>query len=536
MLFTCVGCGGNKSSTTNNSTTDDQAQGSSDQQAAEVAEEDKYGGVLVTSLQGEPKSFNPDTVNDSYNFHISQNIFSRLVQMNLNEDIMPDLATDWEFSEDGMTLTFHLQEEALWHDGEPVTSEDVKWTFDTIISEKGYASSSLTEIESIECPDEHTVVFHLNTPSAALIATLSQYGAYILPKHVYEGTDWLTNPANMQPIGCGPFKFVSYESGSSVILEAFDGYFRGRPYLDQVIYRFIPDTNTAYQAFLNGELDNVGGGLPPGGIDKLAEDPNFKTLYHELSASLIYVAFNLDDENFSKPLVREAVALAINSEQIVEVALKGEGVPSKYYLPQAYEEYMNDDALLPEHNVEEARKCLEEAGYTLNDEGYYFECTLDIMNSGTYPDEAAVFVENMKEAGIKVNINSMEYAAWIDKVKDNRNFEFTLSGGQMSPDISICGRLLSSDSQSNVMGYNNPKVDELFVEGVRETNLEKRYEIYKEIQTYLAEDMPYVPIYDGSGRTITPAYVMGHPWTETSSIYYSSGCWAGTWLDKSQMN
>lgn len=115
----------------------------------------------------------------------------------------------------------------------------------------------------------------------------------------------------MEPIGCGPFKFVSYEPGSSVILEAFDDFFRGRPYPDQVIYRFIPDTNTAYQAFLNGELDNVGGGLPPEGIDKLAGDPNYKTLYLELSASLDYIAFNLDDKNFSKLLVRKAVALAI---------------------------------------------------------------------------------------------------------------------------------------------------------------------------------------------------------------------------------
>ena len=536
MLFTCAGCGGNKSSTTNNGTTDDQAQGSSDQQAAEVAEEDKYGGVFVTSLQGEPKSFNPDNVPDNYNFHISQNLFSRLVQMNIDEDIMPDLATDWEFSEDGKSLTFHLQEEALWHDGEPVTSEDVKLTFDTIISEKGYISNDLGNVESIECPDEHTVVFNLTTPSAVLLATLSQYGAYILPKHIYEGTDWMTNPANLEPIGSGPFKFVSFDPGSSIVIEAFEDYFRGRPYLDQVIYRIIPDSNTSYQAFLNGELDNVGGGLPPGALDKLAEDPNYKVLYYELSAGFDYLAFNFSDKNFSKPLVRKAVTLAINNPQIVEVALKGEGVPSQYYLPMAYEEFLNDDAMMPERDVEAAKACLEEAGYTQDADGYYFECTLDIDSSGTYPDIAAVVVENLKEAGIKVNLNSMEYAAWNDKVSGSRDFEFTLMGGQASPDISRCSRRVGTDGEQNYMGYSNPKVDELFAQGAMETDQEARYEIYKEIQVYLAEDIPYVPIYDFSGRTITPAYVMDHPWTEPSSIYYSSACWAGTWLDKSQMN
>ena len=547
MLFMCIGCGGNTNNAddaannggnaANSGQTQIAARGTAEgAQTSAGAGEDKDGGTFVTSLQGEPKSFNPDNVPDNYNFHISQNLFSRLVQMNIDEDIMPDLATDWAYSEDGMSLTFHLQEEAMWHDGEPVTSEDVKFTFDTIISEKGYISKDLADIESIECPDEHTVTFHLSQPNAVLVAIMSQYGSYILPKHIYEGTDWMTNPANLEPIGSGPFKFVSYEPGNSIVIEAFDDYFRGRPYLDQVIYRFIPDTNTAYQAFLNGELDNVGGGLPPGGIDSLVDDPDFKILTYELSSGFDYLAFNFSDENFSKPEVRQAVALSVNNPQIAEVALKGEGIASEYYLPMAYTECLNDDAKMPARDVEAAKALLEEAGYTQDADGYYFECTLDIYTYTTYSDIAAILVENLKEAGIKVNINSTEYAAWNDKVAGNHDFEFTLMGGQMSPDISVCSRRVTTGGEQNYMGYSNPKVDELFAQGKQATDQETRNEIYKEIQVYLAEDVPYVPIYDFSGRTVTPAYVMDHPWTSPSSIYYSSACWAGTWLDKSLMN
>ena len=543
LLCACVaGCGGNTNNTANNggqtangNQTEMQA-GDADQQSTEVAEEDKYGGTFVLNLKGDPKSFNPDGVADDYNFHISQNLYSRLVQMNINEEIMPDLATDWEFSEDGKTVTFHLQENALWHDGEPVTSEDVKFTFETIINEKGHASNGLTDVVSIEAPDEHTVVFNLANPSAMFISTLSWYGTYILPKHIYEGTDWLTNPANMQPIGSGPFKFVSYEPGSSIVFEAFDDYFRGRPYLDQVIYTIIPDTNTAYQAFLNGELDNLAGGFPAGAVDKLDGDPNYKILYSDITGGYDYLTFNFEDENFGKQEVREAVALAVDKDQIVEVALKGLGVPSQYYLPQAYAEYMNDDAKMPERDVEAARACLEAAGYTADENGIYFSCTLDFFTSGSNADIATIIVENLKEAGIDVSLNSMEYAAWNDKVKDGKNFEFTLLGGQQSPDISAAGQRLVTDGSMNFMNYSNPTVDELFAKGSMETDQEKRYEIYKEIQVYLAEDIPQVPLSDYKSKTAIPSYVMDHPWTEPSCIYYSSACWAGTWLDKSQMN
>lgn len=494
--------------------------------------EPKYGGTFVLNLSGDPKSFNPDGVSDDYNFHISQNLFSRLVHMNINQEILPDLATDWEYTNDGKTVTFHLQENAKWHDGEPVTSADVKWTYDTIISEKGHASSGLTDVISIEAPDEHTVVFNLENPSAMFISTLSWYGTYILPKHLYEGTDWLTNPVNMQPIGSGPFKFVSYEPGSSITFEAFEDYFRGRPYLDKLIYTIIPDTNTAYQAFLNGELDNLAGGFPAGAVDKLDGDPNYKMLYNDTSAGRDYLTFNFQDENFGKKEVREAVALAVNKEQIVEVALKGLGIPSYYYVPVAYTNYLNDDARMPERDVEKARQLLESAGYTADENGFYFSCTLDIFTSGSSPDIATILVENLKEAGINVSINSMEYAAWVDKVKDGQNFEFTLLGGQQSPDISAVSQRVGTGGSMNFTYYSNPQVDELFAQGSMETDQQARYDIYKEIQVYLAEDIPYVPLSDYKSKIAIPAYVMGHPWTEPSNIYYSSACWAGTWLDK----
>jgi ABC-type transport system substrate-binding protein len=488
----------------------------------------KYGGTFVLNLAGDPKSFNPDMVPDDYNFHISQNLHCRLVKMNLKNQIMPDLATSWEFSPDGKVATFHLAENALWHDGQPVTSADVKWTFEKIISEKAHASSGLVDVVSIETPDDYTAVFNLANTSAMFVSTLSWYGTYILPKHIYDGTDWLTNPANLEPIGCGSFKFVENTPGVSIVFEANDDYFYGRPYLDELIYQIIPDKNTAYQAFKNGELDNLAGGFPPAEVNSLDNNPNFKLLYNE-GGGRDYLTFNFEDEHFGKPEVRQAVALGVDKDQIIEVALKGMGIKSEYYIPFNFTDFVNDDAKCPERDVAKARQILEEAGYVLGTDGYYFTSTFDVFSSGSSPDIAEVVVQNLKEIGINLEINMQEYAAWQDKVRDNKNFSITLLGGQQAPDVSATGIRLVTNGSMNFMNYSNPKVDELYALGSAEVNLEKRISYYKEAQVYLSEDIPHVPLSEYKSKLAIPAYVMDHAWTLDAP---ASAEWTFTWFQK----
>ena len=153
---------------------------------------------------------NPNAADEPYGFSIYQNIYNRLVKYTNSFDIVPDLAESWEFSDDGMSLSFNLRKGVKWHDGKDFSSDDVKWTFDTIIKENGYAAASFANVNNITCPDKNTVVFNLSSPDSSLVSALSKLGVFIMPKHIYENTDWLTNNANINPIGTGPFVFKEW--------------------------------------------------------------------------------------------------------------------------------------------------------------------------------------------------------------------------------------------------------------------------------------------------------------------------------------
>ena len=166
---------------------------------------------------------------------VNHNVFNKLVTMNYDYEICPDLAKEWTISEDGLTYTFYLHEGVKWHDGVPFTSEDVKFTIEAVLENNGRMAAEWGAIEEVECPDENTVILHLSRPDSALLGFLAWYACQIIPKHIYEGTDWTTNPANQAPIGTGPFKFVAWNQGVSIELEANEDYFLGRPYVDKLV-------------------------------------------------------------------------------------------------------------------------------------------------------------------------------------------------------------------------------------------------------------------------------------------------------------
>ena len=270
--------------------------------------------VLIVNVTGDPQSFNPDMKSDDYAWPINQNIYIRLVKLNSDDQVIPDLAESWEFSDDGMKLTFHLKKDVKWHDGEPFSSEDVKWTFDKIRTE-GYQSNSFKQLSEITCPDENTVVFHLSEPNSGIVATIGWLGTFIMPKHIYDTPeyDWSTNPANFQPVGTGPFKFVSYEKSVAIRMERNEDYFKGAPYIDELIVSIIPDESTAFQAWQNGEVDDILGKAPSSEIAALKQDPNYN-VYQYVATGRVYLSFNLKEGPFADVRVRQAVDMALNCQ------------------------------------------------------------------------------------------------------------------------------------------------------------------------------------------------------------------------------
>ncbi|HJE20406.1 MAG TPA: ABC transporter substrate-binding protein [Aliicoccus persicus] len=471
------------------------------------------GGTIVVGIGADPMGYNPNAVGDDFGYYIYQNIFNRLMKLNNNQEIIPDLAKDYELSEDGLTLTFYLEEDVKWHDGEEFSSEDVKFTFDTIMEENGQASSSLSSVNEITTPDENTVSFNLNRKDSALLGNLSWYGIFIMPKHIYEGTDWITNPANRDPIGTGPFKFVEHNSGVNITLEKNEDYWGDVPYLDRVIYSVMPDSNTAIQALNNGELDILGVGPPFSEMEGFKSNPQFK-VGELIWPSRFQIAFNMEDDDFSDQRVRDAVAYGVDKDAIVEIALNNNGIVANTGMVPAYEAVLNEEDVFPNRDVEKAKELLEEAGYTADSNGMYFSTTIDVFSGEPYENIATVFRENLREVGIEVSINVMESAAWSDKVWDNKNYSISLLAGYQGPGPGGLNGRFSSDGSMNIYNYSNPELDDLLVEAAQQADMEASAPYYQEAQKLLVEDKPMLPLSEWVMVDPYQSYIEGHPTSE----------------------
>ena len=517
MLLSMAACGGDANTDAtaapDGTGTSEPAQGDASVDTSDIygGVEIQKGGTFVIGASGDPQSFNPDYLSDDYLWPIAQNMFNRLVKLTTYDTVIPDLAESWEFSEDGMTLTFHLREGVKWHDGVDFTSADVKWTYDTIIAESWNKSTSLESVESIECPDDNTVVFNLKVPDVTIISKLGWYGLFILPQHLYEGQDPATcEAATTEPVGTGPFKFESYETGVGVTLVKNEEFWGDEPNPDELIFAIYSDQDSMYQAFLNGEIDVMGTSIPVANVGDLNGDDNYR-VFTKLFQNRTYITFNFSDPDFSKPEVRKAIELAVDRQGIFE-RVGGAGAAAEYYVSPLQTDYVDENIRIPDRNVEEARALLEAAGYTQDADGFYLHTQLDGFEDGNFANIAQIVKANLAEAGIDVTINMMEYSAWSDKVKTNHNFTITMLAGYQGPDISGLAGRIQSNGSSNMGGYSNERVDELFALSNVETDVTQRAAYYSEIQQIMADEVPMVMLLENGGEYAFPSNVVGTPY------------------------
>lgn len=489
MLGLLAGCGSTGSgATASPAAASTPAAGSSEPTAS--ADEPVSGGTLIAVIPNDPSSLNPCLAQDDGAAYIFAQVFDNLVMMDADYNIIPDLADTWEYNDDFTQLTFHLHPGVKWHDGVDFTADDVVFTMNEIKENAGTLSSNLTNVTSVEAVDDNTVVFTSAVPDTTLLSNLAWFGGSIIPKHIYEGTDWTTNPANQSPIGTGPFKFVSAQTGVSVELEANEDYFRDGPYLDKVIYQVVPDTETEYQMWKNGEVDVMASSIPGTDFTLYDNDPNYSARFN-LLCNRNYFTFNMakEDNPFSDVRVREALNLALDRQQILDTGLKGVGALSEYYVSPMYTWALNEDAKIPERNVDKAKELLEEAGYTPDADGIYL--SFDVC-SFEFDDVLTVAQANLKEAGISMNIDKMEISAWIDKVMSSGDYDVAFLGGDQGPDISSIGNRIGSTGVMNVARYSNATVDELLAQGTQTDDQATRASIYQQIQQIMADELPMV--------------------------------------------
>lgn len=475
--------------------------------------------TFVIAYNGDPISFNPCWKTDDYGATIHRSIFSQLVTQDVNYDLVPQLATSWDVSEDGKEYTFHLREGVKWHDGEPFTSKDVKYTFDAIIENKGSAYNNVSMISEVVCPDDFTAVVKLNDPYAPFVPFLAWYGTQIMPAHIYEGTDWATNPANQNPTGTGPFKFVEWVKGDHVTLEKNEDYWGEGPFVDKIVYKIIPDPNTAMQSFLNGEADIDLNRPGFNSLGILAANPEVIVKVIP-SPSRYYVSFNLTDEtrNVTDKKVREAVAYAIDKQAIVDKVLGGYGGIGEYFYTPAIPWAIDTDVTAPVYDPEKANEILDEAGYVKDQDGWRFEVDLLYFQGADWTDMAAVIKENLETVGIKVNLGEYEIATWIEKVMNAHNYDIALLNGFQGPDPDNLTLRAGTGGSLNIMGYSNEIVDENLSEASKSADIEVRKPYYYAIQAQLAEDLPFIPLAEVSYIHVYKTYVEGMPVNEPGKV------------------
>lgn len=531
MVFTLLtGCGGKEKSVEESNTSESNT---SESNTSAKTDGIKRGGTLVVGHSAEPITLNPNGKPDDNNNPIQENVFNRLLKTNNNQEIILDLATGYDISEDGLTYTFYLPENVKFHDGEPMTSDDVKFTFEEIIKQGGCAAANLTSIKEITCPDDYTVVFTLNEIDAGFLGKLAYKGTCILPRHVYEGLDWLGEDAMVTPVGTGPFKFSEWNKGVNMVFVRNDNYYLGPdlPYLDKIVLSFIPDANTAMQSFYNGELDVLGIIAPSTEYDRLLSNPDI-TADKVIYPSRFYVGFNMAEKPFDDLNFRLAVAHAIDSDDMINKALKNIGLKATTYMSPLYAWAVNEDAKVPKHDLEKAKEYMSKTGLTPDENGVYLKVTVDTYNYEPFPDLVQVLKDQLGKIGIEVDINMLEYAAWDEKVNVNKDYKMTLTGGYHGPEAANLADRIVTDGYLNFLNYSNPEVDRLMDEGSKLASFDERAQKYKEAQAILAEDVPMVYISEWIGYIPYWSYVKGHPASADAVDKTSFGEFTYCWIDK----
>ncbi|HYI16150.1 MAG TPA: ABC transporter substrate-binding protein [Thermomicrobiales bacterium] len=454
-------------------------------------------GQLVVGIQFDAQAFN-----DAWKYYtghggyfVSNNIYSRLVVLDVFErgDIQRDLADSWETPDNGRTWVFHLNPVARWHDGVPVTAHDVAYTYTTVL-EHGYSGITfLQDVEAARAIDDLTVEIRLTSPNAAFLAQLGQFVlTHIVPKHLYEGTDWNTNPHNLNPIGSGPFKFVEWVQGERIELVANTEYWREGPYVAGITYRVIPEVADAIAAVEAGEVHFVTRDVPCSRIEDVQAMPGADVIVLP-GHSMGFVAFNWSKPEFQDRRVREAIARAIDRQPIAASICPVATTPVHHYL-EAVDWAFNAEAIAPEYDPAEAERLLDEAGFTAGDDDVRLRVRIGYrLIYPHYGVSARMIGEQLARIGIDATIEGADPVMWKEKYQDAGDFDLLIEAGDIGPDPQIMASYLASDGPRNVMRYSNPVVDEAFREGRATVNLDERATHYRRLQAALADDIARVP-------------------------------------------
>jgi peptide/nickel transport system substrate-binding protein len=445
--------------------------------------------TLVMLIESSPTNLDPRIGVDAFSERIDSLIFDDLLTRGDNLNVAPGLAESWEIP-DPLTYIFHLHRGVRFHDGRLLTSRDVKWTFDSLMQGKVHSAKTATYryVDHIETPDDYTVIFRMKEPDAALLWNMSDGAIGIVPY----GSG---NEVTRNPIGSGPFKFVSAETDKEVILQRNDDYWAQKPKLERVRFAVVPDATTEALELRKGTGDISINSLTPDTVVTLQHEP-FLAVEHAPGTEIQYLGFNLRDPILKDVRVRQAIAYALNRTPMIRYLLNGWAEPARSILPPQSWAY-NGNVPQYDHDPEKARQLLDAAGYPLVN-GVRFHLTMKTSTVESTRLMVAVMQQQLREVGIALDIRTFESATFLADVTHGAFQMYGLRwvGGNEDPDIFyVFHSSRFPPNGANRGFYKNNRVDELIDQARREVDPKVRKPIYAEVQEIVANELPYIDLW-----------------------------------------
>ena len=486
----------------------------------------KYGGTLVVALP-DPGALNPGITTSGLTHQVTGQIFNGLVRLDDKMVPQPDLAKSWKVSDDSKTYTLALAQGVRWHDGQPFSSADVKYTFENVLVK--FSQRTLAAVgpilDGIDTPDANTVVFRFKQSYPPFMSLVDEDNAPILPKHIYDGQDPFTNPANSKPVGTGPFRFESKAEGDRITLVRNPTYFKdGQPYLDRIIFRLIANPVQSLQAFQAGEI-NLFGPIPAQ-VDQLKSMPGaVVTEKGRLGFSrVIRLIPNLRRKPFDDVRVRQAIAFGIDRDFISKTVYAGQFKPATGPITSGLDWAYTADVPKYPRDVAKAKALLDDAGLKPGADGVRLRTTF-LFDQGFAP-VADILKQELGEVGIVLDLQLVEFNAWVQKVYLQWDFDLGYSQLTDIPDPDFAAKSVFTCASIvkvpfvNAEGYCNEKVDSLFAQASSEADRSKRAALYKQAQQIIVQDQPQIFLVDGIGPWAYSAEFKGIDDSGVKSPYY----------------
>ncbi len=506
---------------------------------AGAADAPKPGGVLTVHLPTEQRILNPALRASTGVYVITSKVIEALVDLGPNGRPVGVLATDWEATPDGRTVTFTLREGVTWHDGRPFTAADVQYTAMELWKKQlNYGTQLQQYLEAVDTPDPHTAIFRYGRPMPLnlLLRALCDLG-YIVPRHVYEGTNVLENPANTAPIGTGPFRFVQYERGQFVIVEKNPAYWRQNlPYLDRIVWRFITDKSAATAAIETGEVQiSPYNGLSLADLDRLKSDARFEvsTRGTEANAFNNTLEFNTRRKELADVRVRRAIAHAIDVDFFIENFLYGQGRPATGPIPSSSTAFYPGGEPPYRFDRKKAEALLDEAGYARGAGGQRFSLRLVPINNGEDVPLLATFIQqSLGQIGIKVEIVQLDIAGALTTVYRDWNFDIATGWHQYRGDPAVSTTVWYRSGSpkgapwTNQWGWQSDAVDRLIDDAAAELDPVKRKSLYADWVRAVNDELPVWMVTERQFYDVTSKKLQN----DHNIPRWGSSDWRDTWL------